>query len=213
MKDKKSVNFKIAITGAFGALTIVLGITRWGFISLSPVVSLTIMHVPVILATLIGGLVPGLGVGLIFGIFSLIQAAMSPTGVLDPLFINPLISILPRMLIAVVTYYAEKLFARIPKIGKIVSGEIAAFVGSLSNTVFVIGALYIVYNSKMTEAMGNVGYFAGLAALMPNAILEAVLAVLITALVLAGIYVSSKKTSKLSEESSDDIDSESITVE
>ena len=50
MKNNKSVNFKIAITGAFGALTIVLGITRWGFISLSPVVSLTIMHVPVMRA-------------------------------------------------------------------------------------------------------------------------------------------------------------------
>lgn len=200
MKNNKSVNFKIAITGAFGALTIVLGITRWGFISLSPVVSLTIMHVPVILATLIGGLVPGIGVGFIFGVFSLIQAAMSPTGVLDPLFINPLISILPRMLIAVVVYFVDKLFALIPKVGKILSGEVAAFLGSLSNTVFVIGALYLIYNTKMTEAMGNIGYIAGLAALMPNALLEAVFAVLITALVLTGMYVSSKKRSKLSAE-------------
>lgn len=200
MDDKKSVNFKIAITGAFCALTIVLGITRWGFISLSPAVSLTIMHIPVILATLIGGLVPGIGTGFVFGIFSIIQAAMSPSGILDPLFVNPLVSVLPRMLIAVVTWGFAKLFCLIPKMPKIVSGAIASFFGSLANTVLVIGALYILYHSKMLEAMGNLGYIAGLAVLMPNALLEAAAAVIITAAVLSGIYVSGKKKSKLSQE-------------
>lgn len=200
MSDKKSVNYKIAITGTFCALTIVLGITRWGFISLSPAVSLTIMHIPVILATLIGGLVPGLGTGLIFGIFSIIQAAMSPTGVLDPLFVNPLVSVLPRMLIAVVTWAIEKLISFIPKMPKIISGAVASFFGSMANTVLVIGVLYILYHSKMLEAMGNLGYIAGLAVLMPNALLEAAAAVIITTAVLSGIYVSGKKKSKLSQE-------------
>ena len=41
---------------------------------------------------------------------------------------------------------------------------------------------------------------AGLAVLMPNALLEAAAAVIITAAVLSGIYVSGKKKSKLSQE-------------
>ena len=42
-----STNKKIALTGAFSALIIVLGITRLGMISISPTISLTIMHIPV----------------------------------------------------------------------------------------------------------------------------------------------------------------------
>src|SRR5574344_2800430 len=115
MENKKqSLTYRLAITGAFGALSVVLGITRWGMISLSPVVSLTIMHIPVILAALLAGLSSGVGVGAIFGIFSLIIAATSPSGALDPLFVNPLVSVVPRMFIAVVTWGVDALLSKIP---------------------------------------------------------------------------------------------------
>jgi len=216
---KQTINYKLAITGAFGALTVVLGLTRWGFISLSPAISLTIMHIPVILATLLAGLFPGMGVGLIFGIFSIYQAAVSPSGALDPLFVNPLVSVLPRMLIAVVTWGIDTLLKKIPvrksaevkddkettsahrpHLSNIVSGIISAFFGSLSNTVFVIGALYLLYHTETTSAMNNLGYLAGLGILMPNALLEAAAATIITAAFLTGIFAVSKKKSKLSEE-------------
>lgn len=200
----KSRNYQLAITGAFGALSIILGITRLGFISLSPVVSLTILHIPVILATLLAGLIPGVGVGAIFGIFSLIQASISPSGALDPLFTNPLVSIVPRMLIALITWGVDALLRKIPHMPKIVSGSVSAFFGSLSNTVFVIGSLYLLYHSKMLETMGNLGYIAGLGVLMPNALLEAAAAVIITAAVLTGVYVAKGKKSKLSRESASD---------
>ncbi len=199
-QSKKTLTYKLAMTGAFGALVVVLGITRLGFISLSPVVSLTILQIPVILVTLLAGLVPGISVGAIFGIFSLIQAASSPTGVLDPLFVNPLISIVPRMLIAVITWVVDLLLKKIPHMPKILSGSIAAFFGSLSNTVFVIGSLYLIYHDKVYAGMGNVGYFAGLAVLMPNALLEAAASVIVTAAVLSGVYVATNKKSKLSSE-------------
>lgn len=199
-QSKKTLTYKLAMTGAFGALVVVLGITRLGFISLSPVVSLTILQIPVILVTLLAGLVPGISVGAIFGIFSLIQAASSPTGALDPLFVNPLVSIVPRMLIAFVTWGVNLLLKKIPHMPKILSGSIAAFFGSLSNTVFVIGSLYILYHDKVYAGMGNVGYFAGLGLLMPNALLEAAASVIVTAAVLSGVYVATNKKSKLSSE-------------
>ena len=72
MKDNKSLNFEVAVTGIFGALCIVLSVTPFGFIQIGPL-ALTIMHIPVIAATVLGGLIPGVGVGLVFGISSLIR--------------------------------------------------------------------------------------------------------------------------------------------
>ncbi len=197
--EDKKLNYKIAVTGAFSAVVIILGITRLGFISVNPAVSLTILQIPVILTALLAGFIPGVAVGLVFGVFSLIQAAMSPAGALDPLFINPLVSIVPRMMIGVITYLVYFLLRKIPRMPKVLNGAIAAFFGSLSNTVFVIGALYLVFNASTKSAMGGIGYIGALAALMPNALLEAAVSVVVIVLVLSGIYIASSRKSKLSK--------------
>src|ERR687897_2957799 len=84
---------QIVIAGILGGIAIFLGATQLGFI---PVPNLsgraTILHVPVILGGALEGPVVGTIVGLIFGVFSFIQAEV-------PFFRNPLISILPRLLI------------------------------------------------------------------------------------------------------------------
>ena len=95
---------RISLTGAFAALVVVLGITKLGMIPLGPTASITILHVPVILICMLSGLWEGCVVGAAFGIMSLIQAAMSPRGVLDPMFTNPLVSVLPRVLLAVAAW-------------------------------------------------------------------------------------------------------------
>ena len=88
---------KLVITGVMGAITVLLGVTHWGFIPWFGGISLTIMHVPVIIAAILEGPIVGLGVGFIFGIFSLIQAAVAPTSPADVWFTNPLLSIVPRL--------------------------------------------------------------------------------------------------------------------
>ncbi|MBR3550144.1 MAG: ECF transporter S component, partial [Treponema sp.] len=92
-KTNRSINYKIALTGVFGALSVVLSFTPLGYIQIG-LLAITIMHIPVILAVILAGLVPGVSVGLIFGLSSLIRAAQ--TG--SPFFINPLCSVLPRMI-------------------------------------------------------------------------------------------------------------------
>jgi uncharacterized membrane protein len=89
---------KVAVTGVLSAVVIVLGITRLGFITL-PLGSIIIMHVPVILGAVLEGPVVGLITGFLFGLFSLIQAAISAASPLDMAFVNPLISIVPRLFI------------------------------------------------------------------------------------------------------------------
>lgn len=195
-----STNKKIALTGAFSSLIIVLGITNWGMIPLSPTISLTIMHIPVLLATMLAGLTGGITTGAIFGIFSLILAAMRPSGALDPLFMNPLCSILPRILLGFATWTLWTLFTKIIPLPKAIGGFITAFLATLIHTCLVIGSLYLIYHEQMFTGMGNKGFIAGLLLLMPNALLEATAAAIICSAVFAAISISSKQKSKLSSE-------------
>ena len=128
---------KLVITGVMGAITILLGVTHWGFIPWFGGISLTIMHVPVIIATILEGPIVGLGVGLIFGIFSMIQAAVAPSSPADVWFTNPVLAVLPRLFIGPVAYYVWKLLERIPVVGLIVAGV----AGSLTNTILVLGVI------------------------------------------------------------------------
>jgi len=128
---------KLVITGVMGAITILLGVTHWGFIPWFGGISLTIMHVPVIIAAILEGPVVGLGVGLIFGIFSMIQAAVAPSSPADVWFTNPVLAVLPRLFIGPVAYYVWKLLERIPVVGLIIAGV----AGSLTNTILVLGVI------------------------------------------------------------------------
>jgi uncharacterized membrane protein len=131
---------KIVITGVLGAISIFLGLTRWGFLPWFGGASLTIMHIPVIIGAVLEGPVVGLVVGLIFGIFSLIQASI-PNGIVDPLFRNPLISVLPRLFIGPVAWLVwsalSKSLPKLPAVGLVTAGV----VGSLVNTVLVLGMI------------------------------------------------------------------------
>jgi uncharacterized membrane protein len=128
---------KLVITGVMGAITILLGVTHWGFIPWFGGISLTIMHVPVIIAAILEGPIVGLGVGLIFGIFSMIQAAVAPSSPADVWFTNPILAVLPRLFIGPVAYFVWKMLERIPVVGLIAAGV----AGSLTNTILVLGVI------------------------------------------------------------------------
>lgn len=214
MEKTLSLNRKIALTGALSALVVVLGMPpmHLGMISIGAYASITIMHIPVLLAVMLMGmysagkkityanLFSGMIVGAVFGIFSLMLAAISPTGALDPLFVNPLISVLPRILLAVVCWILWTLLNLIPHMPKVVSTIISAFLSTLGHTCLVIGSLYIFYNGKITEAMGGKAYIAGLALMLPNALIEAVAAAVVCAAVMGTVIIATGKKSKLSQE-------------
>jgi len=205
MKTKnQEVIRALALTAALGALTIVLTITRLGFIPWFSGAAITILHVPVIIATLLGGLWAGLGVGLVFGLSSLIQAAVGPTGVLDPFFVNPIVSVLPRMLIALITFFVFKALQAINKNNSPFLKQgfvgVAAFLGSLTNTVFVIGALYATHYADLVAITEGAGYIAFLIMLLPQALLEAGASVVLSIAVVSLYDVSGRKKSKLEQE-------------
>lgn len=104
MKNTKLDNKKLVTASVLGAITIVLGLTPLGLIPLG-IINATTMHIPVIIAAIVEGPLVGALVGLIFGISSLANAFLRP-GPISFVFYNPLISILPRILIGITSYYA-----------------------------------------------------------------------------------------------------------
>ena len=96
--EKRVTTRTVAVTGMMLAVTLILMFTPLGLIPL-PVVNLTTMQIPVVITALAVGPVEGLIVGAGFGIATLIRAYTAPSGILDPYFMNPLVSVLPRALI------------------------------------------------------------------------------------------------------------------
>lgn len=152
MKNKKKSSSKtrrLVLIGALGGISIFLGVSGLGLIRL-PIFSLTIMHIPVIIGALLEGPVVGISVGLIFGLFSMYQNITAP-GLTSFIFWNPIVALIPRMLIGIVAYYSFKLFkSKIKNTG--VCAGIAAVLGTLTNTIGVLGLTYILYLDKYAQA-------------------------------------------------------------
>jgi len=158
---------KIVISGVMGAISIFLGATHLGFIPWFAGASLTVMHVPVIIGAVLEGPVVGTVIGLIFGVFSLIQAAIAPLGPADVWFVNPLVSILPRLFIGVVAWL---LYSGVKKFGEVGGLVAAGIAGSLTNTILVLGVLGL--QKKLPwELIGSIAVINGL----PEAVIAAAL--------------------------------------
>ncbi|WP_330665102.1 ECF transporter S component [Tepidibacter sp.] len=183
---------KMTVIGMLGAISIVLGMTPLGFIPIGPTKA-TIMHIPVIIAAMIEGPLVGAIVGLIFGIFSMIQNITNPT-VISFVFWNPLVSVLPRVLIGIVSYYS---YISIKKISKndILAVAFTGAIGTLTNTVGVLCMIYLLYGVRFVEAIGqdisSVGkIIMGIG--ITNGIPEMIVAILIVIGVMRGLKFISK---------------------
>lgn len=141
---------QITVIGVLSSLSIVLGMTPLGFIPIPPV-NATIMHVPVIIGAILEGPIVGAMIGLIFGIFSTIRAVTNPTSPISFVFFNPIVSVLPRVLIGITSYYVFNLIKSKNNYLKIAAG---AIVGSLTNTIGVLGFIYLIYLNRYAKAFG-----------------------------------------------------------
>ena len=179
MKNKKKSSSKtrrLVLIGALGGISIFLGVSGLGLIRL-PIFSLTIMHIPVIIGALLEGPVVGISVGLIFGLFSMYQNITAP-GLTSFIFWNPIVALIPRMLIGIVAYYSFKLFkSKIKNTG--VCAGIAAVLGTLTNTIGVLGLTYILYLDReiSREAVAGTLLTVGLTNGIPEAIVSALITI------------------------------------
>ena len=148
---RKNINVrKMSIISVLSAISIMLSMTPLGFIPIGPT-NATIMHIPVIIGAIVEGPAVGMTVGLIFGLTSLIRNLTMPT-ITSFAFINPLVSVLPRVLIGLVAYYVYQITIKITK-NSFISGWITGFIGSLVNTIGVLGMIYVLYGARYAQAL------------------------------------------------------------
>ncbi len=157
---------RIVTTGLMAAIACLLGATHWGFIPWIGGVSLTILQIPVVIAAVLEGPISSAVVGLIFGIFSMIQAAVAPSGPTDVWFTNPVLSVLPRLFIGPAAWCIFSLLKRWRTVGLIAAGA----VGSLTNTILVLGIIGIMRYLPW-EALGLVVVTNGLPEMAASALI------------------------------------------
>ena len=166
MEEKGFSVRKIVISGVLAAIAILLGVTRLGFIPVPNISgNATIMHVPAIIGGIMEGWLVGGIVGTIFGLFSFLQAT-------TPLFKDPLVAILPRIFIGITAYFT---YAGLKRVNEYLALIVAAVVGTLTNTVLVLGMAVIRGYLPM----------AAIPPIIPQAIAEVIIAAIVTVAVVA----------------------------
>ena len=149
--------------------------------------SITTMHVTVIIAAIVVGPVDGAIIGGVWGILTWVRAFVAPSSPLAPLvMVNPLVSVVPRIMIGLVAGYLYRWLARLskqPRLAMILAG----ITGSLTNTGLVLGAIALFYR---TPAVAR-AYGVNVAHLLPaletimatNGLAELVFAAIVVPLV------------------------------
>lgn len=153
-KNKKFSMKWMTGTAMMIALTIVVANTPLGLIRL-PFLTATTLHIPVIIATLVLGVEAGVITGFVFGVSSLISN-LTGASFFAPFFVNPLVSVLPRVLFPVGVYAIDMLFEKM--VGhydchRTVSGIAASALGTLLHTVMVMGMIYVLYHGRIAELL------------------------------------------------------------
>ncbi len=140
-KNAKLTN--LILVALFSAVVIVFTvIPNLGYISTGPI-EITTLHIVVIIGAVFLGPKYGAVIGGVWGITCIVRAFVLGGGseVFKP-FMNPMVSLLPRILVGL---FAGLIFFALKKtkLNNAISAGIAGAIGTLTNTVLVLSALYI----------------------------------------------------------------------
>lgn len=162
MENKSQKTQQLVLIALFAAIIIVLANTPLGMIQL-PIIKATTVHIPVIIGAILLGPMAGAILGGVFGICSLISNTMAPT--LLSFAFSPFlsttgltgcvkaiwISVGCRILIGVVAGGIWILFQKI-NLSQTIALPLTGFIGSMTNTVTVMGSIYLLFAQQYAEA-------------------------------------------------------------
>lgn len=162
MENKKRDTKWMVSVALMAAIIIVLASTPLGMIQL-PIIKATTVHIPVIIGAILLGPMAGAILGAVFGVCSLISNTMAPTllsfafspfmsttgiaGALKAVWI----SVGCRILIGVAAGWLWRLLCKM-KLNQLIALPIVGFVGSMVNTVTVMGSIYLLFAQQYAEA-------------------------------------------------------------
>jgi uncharacterized membrane protein len=201
---KKTNMKRFTLFALFLAIEVAVSVIPFlGFIPLG-FINATTLHIPVIVAAIVLGKKEGAAIGFVFGLISLIKHTMEPSlssFVFSPFvtvagtsgnFASLLIAIVPRTLIGFVSgLIFENLKKR--KINDVVSVSISAVAGSLTNTILVMGGIYIFFGGAYASAVG-IAYEALIGFIMGIVTTSGIIEAIVAAIIAVAIYKASKKT-------------------
>jgi uncharacterized membrane protein len=194
-KKKKDTRW-LASVALMMAVVILLANTPLGMIQL-PVIKATTVHIPVIIGAVLLGPLAGAILGATFGICSMISNTMAPTllsfafspfmsmtgisGMIKAVWI----SVGCRIMIGVIAGWFWIIVKKL-RLNTMIALPLTGFVGSMTNTVFVMGSIYLLLASQYAQVK-NVGVEAVWGLIMvtvtasgiPEAIVAAVLVAVI----------------------------------
>ena len=153
---------KLTLLGVLIAVQVVLTLVNIGLIPL-PAIKATTLHIPVIVGAVLLGPTEGMILGAAFGIISVITNTISPgltSFVFSPFvtvgentgnFASLIVAIVPRVLIGLNAFLVYKLVAKVDTT-KIGAYAAAGLIGAFTNTVFVMGGIYLLFGQQYAAA-------------------------------------------------------------
>ena len=162
MRRKKLDIRWIVGVALISTIIILLSSTPLGLIQL-PVIKITTVHVPVILGAIFLGPIGGGILGFVFGICSMINNTMYPT--LFSFAFSPFlsttgviggikalwISVGCRVFLGVICGWLWIIFRKF-KVSQYISFTLVGFIGSMINTILVMGSIYLLLAKQYAEA-------------------------------------------------------------
>ncbi len=162
MKTQKHDTRWLVSVALMAAIVIVLANTPLGMIQL-PIIKATTVHIPVIIGAILLGPSAGAILGAVFGICSLISNTMAPT--LLSFAFSPFmstsgipgavkavwISVGCRILIGIAAGWLWIALDKL-KINQVIALPLVGFIGSMVNTVTVMGSIYFLFAQQYAEA-------------------------------------------------------------
>lgn len=159
-KTRKDTRWMVSVA-LMAAIVILLANTPLGMIQL-PIIKATTVHIPVIIGAVLLGPSAGAILGGVFGICSMISNTTAPTLLsfaFSPFLAEDLLGVVKtlwiaigcRILIGVVAGWVW-IGLRKLRLSPWVALPITGFVGSMVNTVFVMGSIYVLLASQYAAA-------------------------------------------------------------
>jgi uncharacterized membrane protein len=105
---KKKVVLQVLTSFICGIVLLLSLVPNIGYLLIPGGISVTIIHIPVLIGIILLPFTYSLIVGLFFGLSSLIASLLYASSVFDIAFQNPLVSVLPRILFALIFFFIVK---------------------------------------------------------------------------------------------------------
>lgn len=212
MNSQKKRIQQLTLAAFFVAIEVLMAMTPIGYIPVGAL-SITTMHLPVILAGVLIGPKFGAEIGFVFGLTSCIRATLQPTvtsfvftpfvqiGNMTGNFWSLLIAFGPRILLGWLSGMMYRILVRKTK-NKVVSAMVAAAVNTVIHTLLVLGGIWVFFAQPYAQALSiTTGALATafIATITSNGILETILAAIVIPALVKALSSTTERMGLLNE--------------